>query len=244
VSWPQCLPLGSAKVQKLPGDPAFVVVGVNNGKINGFNACFAAEAAWSGTNLSVYIILQPAPGGDPAPEATGPKASCSATSSLCEGYDWGYNYAEDDLAFVKAKGVHPKIWWVDIETAERWPTQKRYRPVNAAIIQGALDAIKAAGDIGGIYSTWYQWGEITGSYVPPGSPPIWVPGAYGETDGAYSAESYCQRAVVPGDPSTLSSTSIGFADGVPWLVQFGYEGNGGPTNIDPDYSCGRGLPRG
>lgn len=238
MSWPQCLPLGSAKVQKLPPGPSFAVVGVNNGKINGFNACFDAEAAWSGTNLSVYIIMQPAPGGDPAPEATGPKASCSSTSSLCEGYDWGYNYAEDDLAFVKATGRHPRIWWVDVETSEQWPTAKRDRPINAAIIQGALDAIKAAGDVGGIYCTWYQWGEITGSYVPPGSPPIWVPGAFDETGGTYSAQSYCQRAVLPGDPRTLRSTSIGFADGVPWLVQFGYGANGGPTNVDPDYSCG------
>jgi hypothetical protein len=186
----------------------------------------------------VYIILQPAPGGDPPSEATGPKASCASTSNPCEGYDWGYNHAENDLAFVRARGADPKIWWVDIETAEQWPTAKKYRPVNAAIVQGALDAIKAAGDVGGIYSTWYQWGEITGSYVPPGSPPIWVPGAFDLSDGPYSAESYCQRAVLPGDPSTLRSTSIGFADGVPWLVQFGYAGNGGPDNVDPDYSCG------
>jgi hypothetical protein len=238
VSWPQCLPRGSAQAQRLPVDPSFAVVGVNNGKINGFNACFAAEAAWSGPNLSVYIILEPAPGGDPAAEATGPKASCSRTSSLCEGYDWGYNYAEDDLAFVKAHGLRPKIWWVDIETSEQWPTAKKYRPVNASIIQGALDAIKGAGAVGGIYCTWYQWGQITGSYVPPGSPPIWVPGALNLTGGTYSAQSYCQRALVAGDPSKLYSTSIGFADGVPWLVQFGYGGNGGPTNIDPDYSCG------
>ena len=122
-------------MQKLPPGPSFAVVGVNNGKISGFNRCFGAEAAWSGTNLSVYIILQPAPGWGPRCGTTGPRASCSFTSSLCEGYDWGYNYAEDDLAFVKAKGVHPKIWWVDIETSEHWPTQKKFRAVNAAIIQ-------------------------------------------------------------------------------------------------------------
>ena len=101
-------------------------------------------------------------------EATGPEASCAATSSECEGYDWGYNYAEADIAFVEAQGLSPRIWWLDIETAEGWPTSKQFQPVNAAIVQGALAAIKGAGDVGGIYCTWYQWGEITGSYVPPG----------------------------------------------------------------------------
>ena len=66
---------------------------------------------------------------------------------------------------------------MDVETAEGWPTSAAFQPVNAAIIQGALAAIKAAGDIGGIYCTWYQWGEITGSYVPPGQTPLWVAGA-------------------------------------------------------------------
>jgi len=65
--------------------PSFAVVGVNNGKINGFNACFARSGLVR-PNLSVYIIWS-RPGRDPAAEATG-EASCSRTSSLCEGYDW------------------------------------------------------------------------------------------------------------------------------------------------------------
>ena len=31
----------------------------------------------------------------------------------------------------------PRIWWLDVETAEGWPTSPAYQPVNAAIIQGA-----------------------------------------------------------------------------------------------------------
>jgi hypothetical protein len=236
VSWPQCSPRGSAKVQVLPSDPPFAIVGVNNGYINGFNHCFAAEASWAGKNLSVYIVLQAAPSGNPVQESTGPKASCARTSNACEGYDWGYNYAKADIAFVRKQGRDPKVWWLDIETAEQWPTSRTVRPINAAIIQGALDAIKQTGHVGGIYSTWYQWGEITGSYVPQEGPPIWVPGAYGVMGAGYGAHSYCQRALLPGDPSELSSASIGFADGVPWLVQYGY--GGAPRGVDPDYACG------
>jgi hypothetical protein len=238
VSWPQCSPHGSAKVQALPLGPAFGVVGVNNGKINGFDPCFAAEALWAGSNLSMYLILEPAPGGNPVQETTGPDAACAMTSNNCEGYDWGYNYAKADIAFATAAGFSSRIWWADVEIGEQWPTTKVDQPVNAAIVQGALDAIRNAGDIGGIYSTWFQWGEITGSYIPSGSPPLWVPGAYALSGGQFSAQSFCQRALAPGDPSTLASASIGFAGGVPWLVQYGYDGDTAPDGVDPDYSCG------
>jgi hypothetical protein len=238
VSWPQCTTRTSAQTKPLPAAPTYAIVGVNNGTIGTLNTCFAAEAAWAGNNLSVYMIVGPAPGGKAVPyESTGPDASCASTSSECEGYDWGYNYAETDIAFVKAQGADPKVWWVDVETAEGWPTSAAFQPVNAAIIQGALAAIKAAGDTGGIYCTWYQWGEITGSYILAGLTPLWVAGALSLSNGYYSAQSYCQRALSPGDPSTLKSGPIGFAGGVPWLVQYGYASYA-PTQLDVDYSCG------
>jgi hypothetical protein len=237
VSWPQCLSRTSLKVKALPRDPSFAVVGVNNGYINSFNPCFGAEASWAGANLSVYIILQAAPAGSHVQESNGPEASCARTSSACEGYNWGYNYAKADIAFVRAQGRDPKIWWLDIETAEQWPTAPSVRAINAAIVQGALDAINQSGDTAGIYSTWFQWGEITGSYVPGRAPPIWVAGASTLSGNEYSAQAYCKRALQPGDPSRLSSASIGFAGGAPWLVQYGYGGAATPDGVDPDYAC-------
>ena len=79
-------------------------------------------------------------------------------------------------------------------------------------------------------------GPDNGLLLPPGQPPLWVAGARSLSDGYYSAQSYCPRALSPGDPSTLSSAPIGFAGGVPWLVQYGY-GGGAPTPIDSDYAC-------
>jgi hypothetical protein len=244
VSWPQCSPRGSARIQTLPAKHAYSIVGVNNGRIDGFNSCFAAEARWAGDNLSTYIILQAAPGGDPPMEAKGPKASCSRKSNDCEGYDWGYNYAKADIAFVKAQGFKPKMWWLDIETGENWPTSPADQGVNAAIIQGALDAIRGGGHVVGIYSTWYQWGEITGSYVPTTRTALWVPGADNPTGDVYSAASFCQRALMPGDPSKLASSTLGFAGGAPWLVQYGYGGAPTPFGVDPDYACGQPVQMG
>ncbi len=238
ISWPQCSPRSSVRAQALPNKHPYTIVGVNNGKIGQFNSCFSAEAKWAGANLSAYIILQAAPGGNPPMEAKGPKASCARKSNSCEGYDWGYNYAKADMAFVKATGYKPKMWWLDIETGENWPTTRADQKVNAAIIQGALDAIGSAGHAVGIYSTWYQWGLITGSYVPPSTPALWVPGADNPTGDVYSAASFCQRALLPGDPSRLASSTLGFAGGAPWLVQYGYGGAPIPFGVDADYACG------
>ncbi|MGH9104829.1 MAG: hypothetical protein ACRDZX_03140 [Acidimicrobiales bacterium] len=237
VSWPQCYPKGSGRTQVLPRDPSFVVVGVNSGVIHGFDSCFDALAAWAGRNLSVYMILQPAPSNSPPKEMTGPRAYCARTSSQCQGYNWGYNWARADLAFVKAHRRDPKVWWLDIETAEGWPTSKRLQSVNAQIIQGAIDALRGASKVAGVYSTWYQWGEITGSYIPPGHIPIWVAGALTLNGKQFSAKAYCQRALYPGDPANYRSSSLGFAGGVPWLSQYGYS-NAEVHPVDPDYACG------
>jgi hypothetical protein len=235
VSWPQCTPMGSARVRPLPPDPSFAIVGINDGYMSGFNSCFAAEAAWAGRNRSVYIILQPLSPG--SPEALqGPKAACALSSGTCQGYDWGYNYTKADIAFIRARGLGPKIWWLDIETAEGWSSSKTAQAVNAQVIQGSLDAVRSSGDVGGIYSTWYQWGAITGSYVPPGGVPIWIPGANTVSGNSFSAKAFCQRALQPGDPSKLSSTYMGFAGGAPWLVQYGY-GTGVESPVDLDYAC-------
>ena len=81
-------------------------------------------------------------------------------------------------------------------------TSAAAQPANAAVVQGALDALTGAGKTAGIYCTWYQWGQITGSYMPPARVPIWVAGATSLGNGYYSALSYCQRALSAGDPST------------------------------------------
>lgn len=224
----------------LPADPSFAIVGVNNGTISTFNPCFNAERAWAGKGFSAYVILDPAPGGAHAMESNGPDAYCARTSNVCAGYDWGYNYAAADVSYVADQAAKPKMWWLDIETAEQWPTAAKYQAVNAAIIQGAINAIKHSGQRVGIYSTWYQWGQITGSYIPSGQArtPIWVAGADYVSGDVNSAVSYCSRAASAGNPKDLKSSALGFANGAPWLVQYGYGTSGVLVNPDPDFACG------
>ena len=235
VSWPQCQAPGSALTKPLPNAPTFAVVGINDGTIGGFNSC-TAEAAWAGQGLSVYIILQPAPSGSRAAfETSGPKSSSAATNQQCAAYNWGYNYAETQFPFARAQSVKPQIWWLDVETAEGWGTSTAAQPANGAVVQGALDALTGAGETA-IFCTWYQWGQITGSYTPAAPAPIWVAGATSLGNGYYGAQSYCQRGLAVGDPSTLASKGIGFAGGTPWLVRSAY--TPGPVPVDNDYACG------
>jgi hypothetical protein len=237
VSYPQCSPTDvGTSAGTLPGGQAFAVVGVNGGLMQNFNPCFGPEAAWAGQSLSVYIDANAPTSGNPAQAMTGPDAACAATSGACQAYDWGYNLAQADVAFVHGQGLHPQVWWVDVETAESWSASATD---NAAVVQGALDALTANGLVGGIYCTWYQWGEITGSYVPPGNPPLWIPGADNVTGDNFSATSICARALTPGDPTNPNSVNVGFAGGVPWLVQYGYSGYSGPASaFDLDFACG------
>ncbi len=221
VSWPQCQARGSTVTKTLPEYADLCRGGCERRDHRRFQQLLLVRGGVG--RPGVVGLHHPPTGANKRPYGVGdvgPKSSCAATDQQCAAYDWGYNYAEADLAFVGGQGVQPRIWWLDVETAEGWATSAAAQPANAAVVQGALDALTAAGKKAGIYCTWYQWGQITGSYVPPAPVPIWVAGATSLSNGYYSAQSYCQRALSAGDPSTLTSTAIGFAGGTPWLVQY------------------------
>ena len=206
VSWPQCTSRTSAQTKPLPGAPTYAIVGVNNGTIGDVEQLLCGRG---GVGRQEPFRLHNPPAGARAEGRSrsnrpGPRRPAAATNSECEGYDWGYNYAETDIAFVKAQGADPKVWWVDVETAEGWPTSPAFQPVNAAIIQGALAAIKQAGDIGRDLLHLVPMGQDNGLLHTSGGRRLCgSPARPSLSDGYYSAQSYCQRALSPGDPSTL-----------------------------------------
>ena len=108
LSWPQCTSRTSVQTKVLPGAPPYAIVGVNNGTIGTLNSCFAAEAAWAGGTFPSTSSCSRRRAGNPSFTSRQGRASCAAVSSECEGYDWGYNYAEADIAFVRAKDGTPK----------------------------------------------------------------------------------------------------------------------------------------
>jgi hypothetical protein len=239
-SFPQCPQNSSGGYP--PSSDQVAVVGVNGGLSDTDNPCFAAEAANAGTYLTVYLNTD---GDQPsAPQAmSGPDGNCQSGDLICTGYNWGYNNAAASIAYVHQQGFYPTLWWLDVERpcgysgsgSPLWMCGSSGQASNAAVIQGAIDAVHAAGSTAGIYSTYLQWPATTGGSAGddainyPGMP-IWI--AWDPADSSQADESTWS--------SICTNASFSFAGGSPLLVQWG-PGSGAyppPTApYDADYAC-------
>jgi len=190
ISWPQC---GS----NYPPSAPVAVVGVNDGRAFTSNPCLTSEAAWAGRGLQLYLnINSPTNGSDP--------------------YTFGYNAAAQSVNDATNKGVRARTWWLDVETAGQcgnyWSCDQG---ANSRTIQGALDALRDRGLTAGIYSTSYQWGVITGGYMPSGgAPPNWLAGVYRSDVGAFCSGGH------------------NFGGGTTWLTQIWEQ-----STYDEDQAC-------
>jgi hypothetical protein len=203
VSFPQC---GGA----LPAPGSFAVVGINDGRAFTTNPCFAAEAAWAGPLMSIYMNINAPPPGAPQ-GLNGPAGQCVGNDTGCMAYNYGFNAALSSFQSASSMGGTAGIWWLDVETANTWDTNQFN---NSRTIQGALDALTQQGVVAGIYSTGYQFGVIAGGYAP--ATPVWVATGAGQQ----TAIEYC-------------SPVHAFGGGTPWLTQFGTQG----VPFDEDYAC-------
>ena len=168
VSYPQC-------GQALPTTGTFGVVGVNGGKVSTANPCLAAQYAWAtGRRDGASLYANTGNPGAistfywPASGSRDPALCTDRTSNADAGcaYDYGYRGGQDSLRIARnalGSGVTAKTWWLDVELANSW---NGTHAANAASLQGALDGL-VTGGVGtvGIYSTAYQWGQITGGYT-------------------------------------------------------------------------------
>lgn len=168
VSYPQC---GG----ELPTGGSFGIVGINRGKAFSANPCLAAQYDWAEAlphPAMVYLNT-----GNPAPRsshywsrsgAKDPALCRDSTSTTDPGcaYNYGWHAAEHAMAVAKAAGVAGGgTWWLDVETLNSWNGDGF---ANAADLQGAFDYLRGHGVAEvGIYSTGFQWAQITGSAKAP-----------------------------------------------------------------------------
>jgi hypothetical protein len=194
ISYPQC---GGP----FPSNVAFGIVGVNKGIVFSPNPCLGtgdgpSELTWAGgVNAQLYANT-----GNPGPVLSThwPKTQtspydCSAGASQgfdtpnCA-YDYGWNAAADSYgtavnAYISlglaAKGATStpaaNMWWFDVETSNSWRTDVA---LNVKALQGAVAYLQSVSHAGvGIYSTQYQWNQITGGTAAFKGYPSWVAGA-------------------------------------------------------------------
>ena len=197
ISWPQC-------PSNLPDHRfEFAIIGINGGRPFTSNPCFMTQYRWAQAaqaNPDVYINVDfPRQGLVEAMD--GPYGKCAETDDWCRGYNWGHNLARNSIARAKAYGVTPGRYWLDVETDNYWSPSARN---NSQVVRGAIDYFLDFNVPIGIYSTYYQWGLITGNYMPQAKLPIWVAGATGPE----MASARC------------NDMRFGFAGGEIWLVQY------------------------
>ena len=167
ISWPQC---GAP----LPPHGEIPIVGVNNGRSYTRNPCLAEEAAWAGRSPSLYVNVDGLPT-DATSGLRGPRGVCAVGDLVCRSYNYGRNAVTFDLAYTKRLGVRASTWWLDVEMEPGWRAGAETIS-NVYVIQGVLDGLRAHGSTVGIYSTQFQWDQITGGGYMPRTP-IWVAGA-------------------------------------------------------------------
>jgi hypothetical protein len=184
ISWPQCN-------GPMPADQSygFAIVGVTGGAPMTSNPCLEGEYAWAvySHHPQLYMNL------DYGQIANGP-LHCAAADTGCQAYNYGYYSAQwavgNAIAATGGLSTHATSWWLDVETENNWSGST---DENSYVIQGALDYMqRQAGLPVGIYSTAYQWGQIAGSFAPPGIP-NWVAGAASLGDGGL-----CSQPLWPG----------------------------------------------
>ena len=189
MSWPQC-------GKTLPKQPAFAIVGVNNGLANTTNPCLAAQLAWADTAKSPAVTSQPRvalyvntanPGlqGSWWPTSNtymgttvaNPYGDCATRDFKACSYMYGYAKAYDDANLRGVSNPASYLWWLDVETGNTWQPDKA---ANVADLEGMTAYFGSIGAPVGLYSTGFQWGQIAGS-VPSTSPlaglPSWLAGA-------------------------------------------------------------------
>jgi hypothetical protein len=224
ISWPQC-------GKTLPSGQAFGIVGVNGGKANNFNPCFASELNWAQSS-SLSITAQPAAQlylntGNPgdvlaqynvtdwptSSVAADPFGPCSGTWTDNQACSWEYGYerAQADAANVGSPAYN---YWLDVETGNSWTNDYGK---NQAALGGMVYYLEQQGSTVGLYSTSYQWGQIAGTNNPGGNLnglPSWLPGARNQK----TAKSNCALAPLTAG-GTVTTTQ--FVSG----------------SLDYDYSC-------
>ena len=263
----QCAsPSSNQVMSKMPTVSAISIIEVAGWLDGANNRCLASEIAWaekvdpaSGTPYNLYLFMN-SPDTNAqgqAFSASGPRGTCSqmsgSTQANCIAYNYGYNGAESALTYASNVGGDASIWWLDVENSTLSPTnyssfsQVKYwshnTELNDQTIQGAIDALHAAGVEVGIYSTSVQFPTIAGNYVPSGGQiPIWIAGVpwtnppYSETDYPSPSTLGAWCAGTASYPHASVSGDV-FAGGIPTILQETPGTLASPYGLDPDYTC-------
>ena len=208
ISWPQC-----DRMNTLPTDGAFKVVGVNDGVVYTTNECFREQLVWAGQSVELYVNT-----GNPGPNLSSRYTSGTVGGKTCYtsnknstgcAFLYGYRAARDSYDRAKAAfsvlgwgNLNGRTWWLDVERINSWrglddnlPSDNflsatQARSLNVANLQGAMYYLESVVKVRklGIYSVTSHWEAITGNTKAFSDHEAWM--AVG-TDGEAAAINQC-----------------------------------------------------
>ena len=180
VSWPQC-------GESLPVDGDVRIVGVNGGRPYEDNPCLAEQYDWANDAPTAAFYMNTSNPGTASKvvdwyNQKSPNTLCSRSDEAACAFNYGYNAAKHAFATAlrETRAASQHMWWLDVETTNSWSSDKA---ANTADVLGSVAYLRTQGVPVGIYSTGYQWNQITGGADLP-EVPNWVAGA---RDGAQAA---------------------------------------------------------
>lgn len=132
-------------------------------------------------------------------------------------YVYGQQRAAQDVAWVTqaasdltAPAASTYHWWLDVEIGNSWMSDTT---MNVAVLQGMVDQLKTTASVAyvGVYSTSYQWGQITAGVATGSIAGLddWIPGATRQS----SAQSNCGLPSFTGGRVALTQWSRAGVDG-------------------------------
>ncbi len=141
ISWPQCgLPY--------PGEHRVGVVGVNGGRPYTHNPCLHDEYNWALSQpQQKHVLSTPALYMNLAygESRQGPR-TCEKWDLSCQAYNYGSGAAASALVYARGVGAYTDVWWLDVETGNRWSDRV---DLNATVVQGAIDRLRQGRGPGG-----------------------------------------------------------------------------------------------
>lgn len=171
VSYPQCVE------GHPPAGAGFSVVGVNGGKAFTANPCLAAQWRAAPQPRALYLNsgFNPDNLGKASADCRRLAASLEAPGNQRDAYAIGCAEATHSLGVMRDAGVAgPVMYWVDVEPSNSWDESNL--DLNRFALEGEIDQLAAFGRPVGIYSTFPEWGRITGGWQSAAVNANWVAG--------------------------------------------------------------------
>lgn len=208
VSWPQC-----SRMNTVPVDGAFKIVGVTGGLLYSTNSCLEAQLTWAGVDAELYLNT-----GNPGPNLSSRYTSGSYGGKTCYtsnknsaacAFVYGYRGAADAYARAKTaftnlglSNLNDRTWWLDVERVNSWRgldnnlpsdsflTATQAQSLNVANLQGAVYYLESVVKVKrlGFYSVTSHWNAITGGTTAFSDHETWM--AVGQ-DGEQAAINEC-----------------------------------------------------